>query len=262
MTFNVTAALDAHVARLSPPREPDGKWHPSGMFGCARKAIYELRGTEQSDPRSARSKRVLFVGSRWHEIVQAAVEQEGNVDEVHTEVPISVPELNIVGHADQLVRRGDRWEMEEYKTISSRAFGYLKGEPKPEHVEQAMTYLWALREYGATIPAHLSIVAFVHEIPAVTIPPLGDALDRIRFVYISKDDLRIEEFVVHWDPEFEQRIRDRVALLDSFRADPASLPPRLPLERGKRNWLCRDYCEYRTRCWDIDGEGTAAKEES
>lgn len=239
------------------------------MFGCARKAIYELRGVPHSDPRTARSRRILFVGSRWHEIVQAAVEG-ADLDEVYTEVRIDIPELNITGHADQLVRRGDHWEMEEYKSISSRGFTFLKGAPKPEHVEQAMIYLWALRTKGTYVnddEAHGRVFRNENETlrreagqPAIDrfIPPLGDALDRIRFVYISKDDLRTDEFIVHWEPEMEQRIRERVAQLDTFRFDDAALPERLPLEKGgRKNWLCRDYCEFRTKCWDVDGEGTA-----
>lgn len=251
MTFTVAGALDAYVQANASIREPDQKWHPSSIFSCARKAIYEYRGEEQSNPKDARSGRVLFVGTQWHEIVQAAVNAHGEVDEVYTEVPIDLPDLNIVGHADQLVRIGDRWELLEFKSISSRGFSYLKGQPKPEHVEQAMVYLYAIRTAGA--PDHNGWVMDEHG--NSNIPPLGDALDRVRFVYISKDDLRIAEFTVHFTPEMEQSMRDRIALLNVYAEDPLSLPPRLPLEKGgKKNWLCAGYCEFRDRCWNVDAK--------
>lgn len=272
MTFSVRAALDRYVAEKSPPRPPDGKYHPSGMFSCARKTIYELRGTQETDPRDERSHRVLFVGSRWHEIVQAAVESHGGADEVYTEVPVDVPELNITGHADQLVRLGDRWELQEFKSISSRGFSFLKGAAKPEHVEQASVYLWGLRNRGASVPNRNTPGGYhlhppsTDRIPNTSggcscgkfayseIPPLGDKLDRIRFVYISKDDLRIEELLVFWTPDMERQIKERIAYLDKYRNDPVglSLPPRLPVDaKGKRNWLC-NYCPFATRCWDVD----------
>lgn len=253
MTFSVESAVDSYVLANASIREPDQLWHPSSVFACDRKAIYEYRGTESSNPRTNRSHRVLHIGSRWHEIVQAAILDHGGADEVYTEVPISIPSLKVVGHADQIVRIGDRWELIEIKSISSRGFQYLKG-AKPEHIQQAMTYLYALRVYGSPCPideAHECDPVFIQGCRKA-IPPLGDALDRIRLCYISKDDLRVGEYVVHWDPAFESELRIKVATLQSYADDPLSLPPRLPLEKGKKNWLCESYCELRDRCWNTD----------
>lgn len=250
--FSVEAAVNAYVQANASIREPDGKWHPSSIFACDRKALYERRGVEQTNPKDDRSGRVLFIGSRWHEIVQAAViEHVKDADQVLTEVPVELPELNIVGHADQLIRFGDVWELEEYKSISSNGFRYLKG-PKPEHVSQAYTYMYALRTQG--VPTDEGGLR-------KPIPPLGDSLTTVRFVYISKDDLKIAEYVVPWDPAFEAVLRQKVTTLDRYVADPISLPPRLPLEKGKKNWLCAGYCEFRDRCWQVDATEVAPGED-
>jgi len=240
--FSAMAALDRYVEANASIREPDQKWHPSSIFACDRKAIYEYRGVEHSNPRTERSKRVLYIGTRWHEIVQAAIREHSGADEVHTEVPIDFPFLNIVGHADVLQRFGSRWELTEVKSISSRAFKYLNA-PKPDHVLQAMTYAYVLREIGA---------------PTVLLDRrLGNALDSVRFVYCSKDDLQIAEFMLPWNDAYKNQIEAKIAALDTYALDPLSLPPRLPLEKGKKNWLCADYCEFRDRCWNVDATEVA-----
>lgn len=260
VTFSVTAALDQYVEAHASIHEPDGHLHPSALFGCDRKTVYEMRSTPETNPRDARSKRTLFVGTKWHEIVQAALlegiaprvaaellaEIRANVDECYIEVPIEVPELNIAGHADALVRIGDQWELIEIKSISSMGFNY--GIPKPEHIMQAATYMMGIRDHGATVTRI--------GLPLV-ISPLGDKLDRIRMVYVSKDDLRIHEEFVEWSAQREQEIRDRATTVAEYIADPLSLPPRMPFGKPTktnptgRYWLC-GYCPFLDKCYDHD----------
>lgn len=250
MSFSVEAAIDSYVAANASVREPDGMMHPSSISGCQRKAIYELRGVSHSDPRSPKQNRILYIGTAFHEIVQAAVKATPLVAEVHTEVRILVPELNLTGSADQLLVFEDGTaETQEFKTIKEWAFKKLT-EPKDDHLEQVKAYLFALRSFGGVSD------------DGVVIPPLGDRLRGARFTYIEKQTFDVKEFLVEWNPAWETEIRARLDNLERFVADPESLPSRLPMsDKGKKSWMC-DWgwgrCEYFTRCWEQDGEGTLA----
>ena len=237
MTFSVTSALDAFVEAQQSEREPDGLFHPSSLFGCARQAIYELRGTPKTNLRTARSRRILYIGSRLHELIQGAVTAQATVLESFAEVAISIPDLGIVGSADQLILTTDGWELEEYKTINSRAFAF--GDlPKKDHVGQACVYMMALRDYGGVAQ------------DGTVIPPLGDQLPRVRLAYVSKDDLLIGEHFVEWTDEMAHEIEQKISYLRSF--SPPALPPRLPFSKGtKKDWRC-GYCSFLDRCWDVD----------
>jgi len=68
--FSIESALDAYVLDESEDRPPDGKWHPSSMFGCERKAIYQVRGVPEDGPISARLRRIFFLGTNFHQITQ------------------------------------------------------------------------------------------------------------------------------------------------------------------------------------------------
>ena len=238
--FSVEDALDEYVRAVEVPREPDGKWHPSSLYGCARKAVYEVRGTPESDPRDERSRRVLRVGHILHEFVQEAVERQAGktVQRVEREVPVEIPVLNIVGTADQVVQVDlERWELHEYKSINSRAFSY-NDLPKPDHVGQVTPYMRGLRENGS---------------PSRGIPPLGDRLTKARITYVSKDDLKISEHAVLYTEAKSDDLTLRVAALDPYR-NGTGLPVRLSLDaKGKKSWQC-GFCNFATKCWEIDSD--------
>ena len=264
--------LDAHIRRIEKPRPPDGLWHPSSLFGCARQAVYEIRGVPQSDQRDGRSRRILRLGTTVHEIVQEAFIHESGAKAVYNEVAVDIPVLGVTGHCDTLLEYedfsdfdddeiagnpipDDDYELLEFKSIGVNGFRYLSG-PKPDHESQARAYLYGLREYGGHVAGPLCFddEGGVHDMDCVLLPPLGDKLGRGRIAYFSRDDLRIEEFVFEHDPDWDEKFLADIAHLDTFRGGNA-LPPRLPLEEGKRNWLCADYCLWRTRCWNQDAEG-------
>ena len=259
MIFSVESTLDKHLLATEEPRPPDGYWHPSAIFSCERQAVYEKRGVPQSNERDARSRRILKLGSTLHEIVQKALADDANARAVYNEVRVEIPGLKTRGSLDSLLEfSDDEYELLELKSISASGFKY-GGMPKPEHVKQARTYAMALMRYGGvagTLDAADRLMTFA------TIPPLGNKLKRVRMVYFSRDDLTMREFTQYEGQpilptqEWMDDLEGKIALLDAYMEDGTALPPRLPLdEKGKLNWLCRDYCLWRTRCFGIDPEG-------
>jgi len=84
---------------------------------------------------------------------------------------------------------------------------------------------------------------------------LGDQLTRARITYVSKDDLRVQDFEVELTPEWEAKFEHKIARLELYRADSTALPLRLPLDgKGERSWLC-NYCSFAKKCWNEDQEG-------
>lgn len=240
MTFSVAAALDAYILQTEKPRPFDNLWHPSSISGCARKAIYEIRQTEPDYPTTPEQRRIFRIGHVWHAFFQQALSAYPGIKSFHPEVKVLDEPLGVTGAADgvAILPNGDA-EMIEVKTIKEWPFRRLS-EPKPEHLQQTKPYLVLLRALGGV------------DENGVVVPPLGDKLKRVRFIYVEKQTLEIKEFVVDWDPAWEQEVRAEIERLDAYRADPISLPPRLPLEKGKKNWLCEGYCEFRDRCWNKD----------
>lgn len=240
MNFSVASALDAYIAATEKDRPHDGMWHPSTVSGCARKAIYAMRQTEITDPVNDRQKRNFYVGKVWHSNFQAAIAAVPELD-VYTEVRILIPDFNTTGDGDQVVIFPDgSAELEEFKSIGDWPFKKLE-EPKADHLKQVRPYMIGLRLFGG-----------VDENGRV-LPPLGDRLNRVRFTYIGKERLDLKEYVVEYDPVWEDEYRDLIAELNSYMADPNSLPPRLkPEGKGKVHWMC-DWgwgrCEFYTRCY-------------
>lgn len=252
MTFKVADAIDSYVAANASVHPVDHKFHPSSISGCARKAVYAVRGVEKSDPPGPAQMRVFFIGSRFHEIAQAAVKASPLVAEVYTEVRVDIPELNVTGAADQLlIFENGTAEMQEFKSIKegfktkNGGFGFKAlTEPKDDHLKQARVYMLGLRRHGGVGD------------DGTIIPPLGDRLTRVRFTYIEKQTFDTKEYVVEWDPAWEQEITGHLNELEQFRGDPDSLPPRQP---DRNSFPCSwrtGCCEYFTRCWEVDGEGT------
>lgn len=272
MTLSVAETLDAHVADLEEERLPDGQWHPSSLFGCERRAVYDFLGTEK-EPLDARTKRVFRMGHIFHELLQdgltAAVER-GDLKAFYPEVKIVDPVRGLKGHADGLaLENDDTWTVLEFKSIKSTGFKY-GGLPKDDHRKQVAAYVSTLRRYGGTwklpdrIPTWLESQLFASmggdvvtsddgQDQYLVIPPLGD-LARVRFAYVSKDDLEIKEFEQTHSEQKEQWLDEYLAGLRAH-VDAGTLPDRLIryTETGnvskQRHYLC-GYCPFAKTCWE------------
>lgn len=239
--ISVAAAIDKYIESITDERAPDGKYHPSSMFLCPRQVMYGVRATPVTNPVDKVSKRRFYVGHRLHEIVQRAVEAAPGVREFYPEFKVSVKELNIEGHGDGLIGYDDgTWQVLEVKSTKKVAVKF--GLPKVEHMKQASTYAMAARNFTVWV-----VNAAGDE---VEIGPLN--VTGIKMVYVEKEELGIYEYDIPYDPSTDAEIADLLEELDIYRADPNSLPPRLPLKAdGKKQWPC-NYCPWKDKCWNVD----------
>lgn len=263
MTFTVATSVDRWIDDNASIRLPDSRWHPSSLFECERKAVYEIRATEPSNEKDARNKRILHLGTTWHEVVQRAIASDPRIARIYIEVPAEDDWFGITGHADAVAQYEDgTWELFEIKTAGLfqwkvYAFGNeKKGIPKgpsKAYRGQASTYAYCLRRNGFTYPG--ASVEDGQEGADVVCPPLGDALLRIRYIFVCRDDLTIAEFVENVDPAWEtDELEPKMLRLQRYQENGVALPPRAKNPDGTPIWIC-DYCTFRTTCFDVDGEG-------
>lgn len=258
-SFTVDRALDAWIERHTEDRTPDGKYHPSSIFMCDRKTLYEVRSTPREDAFQPGDRRPLFIGNTLGPVLQSAIEaQVGKTLRYAVSEPrIDVPEWNVVGNVDAFVIHMDGTpEVIENKTISPNSLraSKSKGEyPKPDHVNQGLTYLLAIKRHGYFTPT-IDDNDFAI---AIGLPPLDtyhepvSELTRLRVAYWEKSGHKIDEFTVYLTDEWEEEFYAHIARLDRYRSD-GTLPPRMP--RGF--WGC-SYCAYSVRCWNVDQEGVS-----
>lgn len=231
--------VDAFIGARNDARQAErgsdvGEWHPSSLSGCPRAAVYDFKGYAKSDPKEMRNIRIMDRGTEVHEVLQKWMMYELGPDLYMPEVKIDTH--GIKGSADAILKDGDVWELQEYKSISPMGKRYMSG-PKPEHVKQARIYHRCLMEQGYEMSS------------------------TIRIVYVDRDDWSVDEYDVDaWlDVEWYEFLGEVADLEDHVME--GTLPPRMPLEydpKGKRPpkkyWLCEKFCDYRTRCWEEDGE--------
>ncbi len=249
--ISVAALLDEHIAALEEPRLPDGKWHPSSYWGCDRKAIYEVRGVPQTNPTDNVSKRRFRIGHLLHSFIQGALETAPELLRFYPEFSIE-SDLEESGHGDGLGELVDgNWIVFEFKSARKSSFKFGL---KDDHVKQASSYAVQARTQGVWVE--------VADKAPMWIDALGEKLIGVLVVYLEKEDLHINEYWLDYDPAWEQAVRERIAHLESYRADPESLPPRLPMSKkgGQlvKNWMCGGAwgsCPFLDRCWKVDGPG-------
>jgi len=202
-------------------RPRGGSIWPSSVGLCLRKAIYQYRGCEPTNPPPPRLLRIFEVGKLFEKFILEMLEERG----VLVAAQLEVKSLFFSGRIDALVRQGTQLYVVELKTIHSKGFIY-RDLPYAHHEVQALVYhiLAELNGWAPLAPPHL--------------------------VYISKDDLLIDEYVVSLQKkvEVERLMREAAAYARDGR-----LPPRL--EGGPRRWECwheagqRPACEYFDLCW-------------
>lgn len=238
---DIKAMVDDYIESVTDDREPDGAYHPSSMYGCDRKTMYEVRGVEPTDPTDAKAKRRFYIGHRLHEAVQRALESHVTIGDAFFEFLVDAPPYNTLGHGDAIIEIDGLYYLVEVKSI--KKMGVKMGLPKEDHVKQAVTYWWCVQKYGFTIENWEGNTEYIGPTP----------LAGIIMLYVEKEDLNIYQYNLEPEDWWDVLVPETVARLDTFREDELSLPPRLPRnpKTGKKHWLC-GYCPFATKCWKVD----------
>jgi hypothetical protein len=248
--------------------EAKGYWYPSQLGGCDRKNVLQHAGVLQTPP-DDRSLRIFWMGNQIHD----ALQRHTPFSTIGHELDVKDEEYHLSGRVDTLVKTDGVVEVVEFKSLRSDAFQY--GLPKPEHILQVGSYLafpaklycdkcddcqyW--HQNGIDKTGTYSESCKEHRCKGKGWEHLS--ADRARLVYWSKDDARIEEFIIPRTDELTDKVKHELVRLEqlyqAYLKD-GSLPDALP----ETDWRIRGpkvYCDYANsgRCCG-DGRTTPVRD--
>jgi hypothetical protein len=178
-------AVDAWRVAAEKPRFDPGWFHASSLGQSDDELIQRYRGALILEPRTARELRVFDLGhdrdGSWKRYLADAGLSVVAEDEARN---IRLPWLRLCGSLDDIAHdpiTGEWWVV-EFKTINPFAYQQL-ATPKPEHVQQVMSYM-------AATTIHQAIV-----------------------LYENKSDQAVRAFVVRFDPAIWREIVERLRRL-------------------------------------------------
>jgi len=225
--MGIVALVNDYIASRRDDDKHGGSIYPSAIGLCPRKAIYIYRGEEPTNPFGPRLLRVFEVGKIFEDFVLEALKSADVLLGCHP----PVKDLYFSGKIDGVVAQGGQTYIVELKTIHSKAFLY-KNLPYDHHVYQVLCYHLLWRKLFTT------------------------QLSAPHIVYISKDDLLIDEYVVPLSREAE--VQERMDYLVAC-AQKGELPDR-PHSDSHEHWACwnkkgkRPSCDYFDLCWGLRKE--------
>jgi hypothetical protein len=196
-------------------RERSGKYNPGSLGRCFRLQYFNRVNEPVTNPPEERNLRVMKCGSIFHDIIQTLVLKENPL--IQKEVVVETEDFK--GYAD-LVDDG----VSDIKTIHSKGFGYLSPETiakeKYTNWMQVLFYAWKLGKKYA------------------------------KLVFVSKDDLRIEEYRQELDNYWLNELDMEESKLKYY-WDFKTLPPAQP--RAFNGKDC-SYCNWLNHCKELEGE--------
>jgi hypothetical protein len=216
--MNIQKRIDLKLQEEQDARKDrirSGKWSPSSLGGCHRKQFYNRKDEPKSNPPDERALRVFKVGSMFHEFVQDLLKDE------NTQLEVRVETDDVLGFADMVTPD----EVIELKSQHSRAFWWMgkSSEPitvqKRDHCIQAAFYALQLERKW------------------------------IRLVYISKDDLCVNEYRLELNDKLITTVEQELEELNAWWIK-NELPPAKPvLYVGKdgKSSEC-SYCSWKDKC--------------
>ena len=196
-------------------RERSGKYSPSSLGRCYRLQYFNRLNEPITNPPEERNLRVMKCGSIFHDIIQTLVLKENA--NIQKEVTVETDDFK--GYAD-LVDDG----VTDIKTIHSQGFNYLK----PETIAKEKYTNW------------MQVLFYAYK--------LGKKYAKL--VFVSKDDLRIDEYRQELDEYWLNELDMEETLLKHYWASKV-LPPAEP--RAFNGKDCQ-YCGWLNHCKEIEGD--------
>jgi len=204
-----------------------GTFSPSSFGKCYRAQFWNRADEPVSNPIDSRTLRVFKAGNLFHDFVQNLLSNGTTKKEVVVETE------DVKGYADLVTEE----EVSDIKSQHSKAFWYHQKELK-----EAKDEVKAVKEMFYNNWLQVSFYAM----------QLGKQF--VRLVFISKDDLSIEEFrqpVAEWENEVNKE-------LDMLRQfwQAKLLPPAEPRLYKQKNGSFKEceYCNWKTLCYEKEGK--------
>ena len=190
-------------------RKRSGKFSPSSFGRCFRFQYWNRKGLEVTDPPDERALRLFRMGDLVHDFVKSFYPAESR--------ELLVDSDDVLGYVD--IVDGDT--VVEIKSIHSNQYhrmckpNYNIKEDKKENILQACAYAVMLGK------------------------------PKFKLVFVSKDDLCIQEFVFD-TKEFEGKVVEELTKLRAWWFS-GEVPVPGPRAYGGKEG---SYCSYRTRCYE------------
>jgi len=209
--------LDDSLAKIQEERKnrtSSGKISPSQMGYCFRRQHWHRKGEPVTNPPDARLLRVFKCGNLFEDFVSVYLSKD-------IERQVLVETEDIKGYADFVLPD----EAIDIKSQNSKAFWWAKRDgyditvEKRPNILQVMTYAYLLDK------------------------------SKGKLVFISKDDLCIEEYGFHidkWKPEIEKELKTLRKYWIEDTLPPAQ--PRCFFNKKLNKFKECDYCPFKTRC--------------
>jgi hypothetical protein len=201
-----------HMHRLLgiPERDRTQSWAASGAGKCLRQRQFAYLGMDGKTP-DEHGLNIFLNGTYVHLRHQVVGLSAGYLRDA--EVPVTLPELNLVGTMDALDTKGIPVE---YKSINQNGFGSVRAfGPKAEHRHQIHSYM------------------------------LASGTDAFRVVYENKNTNDLLEFFVDRDENEVAAVRDDLEMLNEA-TDNRTLLPMLE-ECTKKEGAYR-WCPFASSC--------------
>lgn len=243
-TFSIQNLINQAIAEKQEQKEKTS-WWPTDCGKCLSGVYYSRLGAKPDSEFDERTLRVFSVGKVFEEWVSGLFFETvwAENHDPKGQVRVEIPEYDLTGYIDLVVHVEGRKIPYEFKTVHSRKFWYMtqRGQADDQHRMQLWWYLKFLNV------------------------PEG------RLVYISKDDLAIQEYPVFLNDEelSKEAIGDIGKLMVAWKTqvppEPATLfvksfDKKKNKDVYKLNWQA-DYCRYHSHCLgDPDWRQKAEKE--
>jgi hypothetical protein len=277
----IDSYLLTHNAESSEDRGHDYV-SPSSIHNCLRSQLYRILGYPTDGKNEPRTQRIFDNGTDMHVRNQKYLTGAGIL--IFDEAPIFNAEYKVAGHTDGLLQLNElTLAILELKSINSDGFRGLHAE-KPEHNMQAQAYMLftellrlelnrcktklafiklkkkKLAEYRAFMEG------FVHDGRRFTkeekmrhslecyeklmniLYKCQKKIDTMIFLYENKDNQDQKEYIVKWNDEVVESIKNTCKEIDKYRKR-KKVPSRPKEVTGKSCQVCR-YCKYKVECYN------------
>jgi hypothetical protein len=215
-------------ALIRPGRVRSGCFSPSSFGQCFRQQYWNRKDEPKSNPPDERSLRVFAAGQLFHNFVQDIMRKDNTFE---CEIKIDT-QPDILGFADMV---GEN-EVIDIKSQHSKSFWWMT--KKNADIKKEKYSNW------------LQVGYYARELKKKF----------MRLVFVSKDDLCIQEYVQPLDNYWEQEIETEIVTLRNLwrmdvlpSAKPRCDPKTNKKTQGVTYWQCT-YCAFETKCHQIEKE--------